>query len=199
MEAADHPFSAIEETFKRAVAALEEADIPFLLGGTIACWALGGPQARKDLDLMVKPEHAETALSALTEIGMKPDRPPEGWLLKAWDGEVLVDLIFGPTGFAIGDDVIGRGQLTHVWAMDVRVMAPEDILVSKLLALGEHALDLESSLQIARSLREQIDWADVRRRTTRSPYARAFMQLVGELGIAGFEQPAAHARVRVVE
>jgi hypothetical protein len=86
--------------------------------------------------------------------------------------------------------------------MDLRVMAIEDVLVSKLLALGEHGLDLEPSLQLARSLREQIDWSQVRTRTAQSPYARAFLCLAEELGLcdpAGHARANGHPRVRVLE
>jgi hypothetical protein len=87
--------------------------------------------------------------------------------------------------------------------MRIRVMALEDVMTSKLLALGEHALDLESSLRIARSLREQVDWSEVRARTAQSPYARAFLYLIEELGVASAEQPSERRptapRVRVVE
>ena len=189
----DHPFEAIEKTFKRAVAALDEAEIPFLLGGSLACWAHGGAETRNDLDLMVKPEDIERSVEALSAYGMKPEEPPEEWLAKVWDGKVLVDLIHNPKGIQITDEVIARGHLRDVAAMQVRVMAPEDILVSKLLALGEHALDLESSLQIARSLREQLDWSEVAARTTESPYAKAFLTLAAELGIDRRE-PAAPAQ-----
>ncbi|HJS49306.1 MAG TPA: hypothetical protein VJ745_03210 [Gaiellaceae bacterium] len=36
----------------------------------------------------------ERALEALVLIGMRAERPPEDWLFKAWDGPILVDLIF---------------------------------------------------------------------------------------------------------
>ena len=96
MPSDEQPFAAIEHALKRAAAALREADVPFLLGGSLASWARGGPETRHDLDLMIKPEDAERALEALAEAGMRPERPPEEWLLKAWDGDVLVDLIFVP-------------------------------------------------------------------------------------------------------
>jgi len=41
----------------------------------------------------------------------------------------------------------------------------------------------ESVLEVARSLREQIDRDDIWRRTSQSPYARAFFYLAEELGI----------------
>ena len=60
---------------------------------------------------------------------------------------------------------------------------PEDVLVTKLLALREHELDYDRLLEIARAVREQIDWDDVRLRTAHSPYAKAFFTLVDELGV----------------
>ena len=83
---------------KRAAAALRDADVPFLLGGGLAGWARGGPPTEHDVDLFVRPDDAERALEALVGAGMKPERPPEGWLLKAYDGDTLIDLIFHPVG-----------------------------------------------------------------------------------------------------
>jgi hypothetical protein len=80
-----------------------------------------------------------------------------------------------------------------VLAVEVRVMALEDVLSTKLLAIDEQeAVDYTSVLQIARALREQIDWEQLRERTGSSPYARAFFTLVEELGVA----PPAGARER---
>ena len=31
---------------------------------------------------------------------MRPEDPPEEWLVKAWDGDTLVDLIHHPEGHA---------------------------------------------------------------------------------------------------
>jgi hypothetical protein len=202
MTSSDHPFAAIEETFKRAVSALDAAEIPFLLGGSLAVWAHGGPQTRNDLDFMLKEEDAERALEALGDVGMRPEHPIENWLLKAWDGDVLVDLIHHPIGMPITDEVIARGVERDVAAMRVRVMAIEDVMVSKLLALGEHALDFEGSLQFVRALREQIDFAEVRARTAQSPYARGFFHLIEELGVTGRGLTTAEphrSRVRVVK
>ncbi len=88
-----------------------------------------------------------------------------------------------------------------VMAVAVSVMAVEDMLVTMLCALDEHALDLAPVLAIARSLREQIDWPSLRARVAASPYALAFFTLVEELGIApaqGRRRAGASNRVRVV-
>jgi hypothetical protein len=195
---ADHSFDSIEATLKRTVAALREAEIPFLLGGSLASWARGGPETRRDLDVIVKRADADRALQAVCAVGMRPERPPEEWLLKAWDGEVLVDLIFGPRGLEVDDEVLARGDELHVLGITIPVMAIEDLMTTKLMALGEHALDYTSVLQIARALREQIDWRVLRRRTADSPYAAAFFLLAERLGVIPDEQPARGADVRVL-
>jgi hypothetical protein len=182
-EQQEQPFADIEATLKRTVAALRETNIPFLLGGSLASWARGGPESRHDLDFMIKEEDVERALEALEGVGMRRDLPPEEWLVKAWDGDVLVDLIFSPKGMPITDDVIARGEDLSVLSMGMRVMALEDVLTTKLMALTEHHLRYETLIRMARALREQIDWADVRERTESSPFAKAYFVMLEGLGI----------------
>ena len=192
MASDEQPFGQIEHALKRAAAALREAGIPFLLGGSLASWARGGPETRHDLDLMIKPEDVDRALEALADAGMRPERPPEEWLVKAWDGDTLVDLIYCPKGMPMNDGVIARGEELSVLGMQIRVMALEDVMATK--------LRYEGLLQIARALREQIDWADVRARTQDSPFARAFFVLLEGLDIVPEQQPRgpSEPRVRVV-
>ena len=177
-------FKDLLETLKRAAALLHEAGVPFVLGGGVAIWARGGPESEHDLDLFVKPADAERALDALAAGGFRPEKPPEQWLYKAWDGDVLVDLIFEPSGVTIDDEFVERAPETEVQAVQMRVLRPEDVLVTKLLAMREHELDYESALEIARAVREQIDWNEVRERTDGSPYAKAFFTLVDELDVS---------------
>src|SRR5919109_4753399 len=180
---AEQTFEAIEAALKKAVSALREAQVEFLLAGSLASWARGRPETRHDLDFIVKPEQAELALEALAQKGMRPDRPAEEWLFKAWDGELLIDLIFHPRGLPVTDEVMERGEDLHVLGMTVRVMAIEDVLATKLLALTEHRVDYSDLLEMTRALREQIDWDTLRARTRGSPFAAAFFVLVEELGV----------------
>lgn len=169
---------------KRSIAAFREAEIPFLLAGSLAVWAQGGPEKRKDLDFVVKHADAERAVEVLEEIGMRPETPPEDWLLKAWDGDICVDIIFEPLDLPIDDEVLARGKNLNVIAMTIPVMALEDILYSKLLALSEHDTDYTSLIGLARAVREQVDWEIVRARTEdKSPFARAFFVMLEGLDI----------------
>lgn len=184
MPMSNESFPAMLVTLKRSAGALREAGIPFMLGGGLACWVRGGPESDHDLDLMVKPEDADQALATLTAIGLRPEKPSEGWLYKAFDEDVMVDIIFSPVGVAITDEVLARAEMLEVEAQPMLVMTLDDVLVTKLLALDENTLDYKAVLLIARSLREQIEWEDVRTRTAGSPYAAAFFTLVEELGVA---------------
>lgn len=177
-------FEELLATLKRSSAALREAGVPFVLGGGVAIWARGGPETEHDLDYFVKPEDAERALEALARAGFRPEKPPEGWLYKAWDDHVLVDLIFDPSGVTVDDAFIEAAEESEVHAVRMRVLRPEDVLVTKLLALKEHSLDYDGLLEISRAVREQIDWDEVRRRTEESPYAKAFVTLVDELEVS---------------
>jgi hypothetical protein len=190
----------LAETLKRAAAALRAADVPFALAGSVSCWARGGPSPCNDVDLAIRAHDAEPAQAALARAGMRTERPPEGWLLKAWDGDVLVDLIWDFEGDASVEELLARAEDLSVQSVHLPVLALDDVLVSKLCALDEHSLDLAGPLAIARALREQVDWAVVRERTAGSPYARAFLSLLEALGVVapGAARRAQGPRVRVV-
>jgi hypothetical protein len=187
------PIEAIADALRLAVPTLRDAHVPFVLGGSFAAWARGGPTPYNDLDLMIKPADAERALRELGAAGMRTERPPEEWLVKAWHGEVLIDLIFNPAGLEVTDEVLARADMLPVFAIETPVMALEDMLQTKLLALGERSLDYSALLGIARSVREQIDWPALEARTSGSPYAQAFFTLARGLGI---EPPRESARER---
>jgi hypothetical protein len=174
---------AIAESMKKAAAAFREQEIPFLLAGSLASWARGGPETSHDLDFVVKPEDADRALEALERAGMEPEKPPEEWLYKARDGDVLIDLIFHPSGIHPDDDLMARADMINVMSMELPVMAIEDVMVTKINALTEHSLRYEGLLEMARALREQIHWEKVRERVNETPFARAFFVMLDGLDI----------------
>src|SRR5690349_2417849 len=181
--AEDREFERLLDAMKKAVGVLQEEGVPFVLGGGLACWARGGPTTEHDVDFLVRPDDAERAQQALADAGMRIEKPPEGWLLKAYDGDVLVDLIFDPQGGPVDDASFERAEELEVHATRMKVAALEDVLVQKLLALSEQEPDYGSVLELARSLREQVDWDDVRARTADAPFAKAFFTLLDELEI----------------
>jgi hypothetical protein len=184
-------FPDLIDTMKRASAAFDEAAVPALIGGGLAAWARGGPPTDHDVDFYLREDDAERALEALVATGMTPATPPEGWLLKAYDGDILVDLIFRPSGGPIGVEHFVRSTAMELMAQPVLVASIDDVLATKLLALSEQEPDFRGVLELARSLREQIDWEFVRKRTAPAPFAAAFFTLVEALGIAPGERVCA--------
>jgi hypothetical protein len=180
----DADFEQLLDVMRNSAAALRDAGVPHALAGGLAVWARGGPKTEHDVDFLVLPEDAARAQEALVAAGMRAVDPPEDWLLKAYDGEVLVDLIFRPSGGPVTQEWFDRAEDIEVMAIRMPVASLADVLVTKLLSLSEQTPDFSSSLEIARAVREQIDWDSVRARTEASPFAKAFMVLVDELGIA---------------
>jgi len=179
----EQDFERLLAAMKKAGGVLNDAGIPFVLGGGLACWARGAPRTEHDVDFLVKPQDAERAQQALARAGMRPETPPEGWLLKAYEDGVLIDLIFEPQDGPIDDGTFERAEELEVHAMRMKVAALEDVFVQKLLALREQEPDFSSLLELARALREQVDWDEVRERTRESPFAKAYFILLDELEI----------------
>ena len=183
MTETDPHFEKIVGSMKRAAAILRDAEIPFALAGGLAAWPRGGPATDHDVDFYVKPDDAERAQRALVSAGMRPHDPPENWLLKVYDDDVLIDLIFQPSGGPVTDADLDRAEELEVLAMRVPVASLEDILTTKLLALTEQEPEFSGVLELARAVREQVDWNEVRERTKESAFAKAFFTLIEELGV----------------
>ena len=180
--AGPRPFPEMAPTLKHACAALRAAEVPHALTGAPACWVLGAPELGIDWDLVVPPQDLDRAAEALAAAGLRVERPPEGWLIKAWDGDVLLDVIFDPLGPSV-DECLGRAREQRVLGMPLLVLDPTDIVTSMLLSRNELFLEFERLLTVVRPIREQIDWGRVRAATVSSPYATGFLALLDALGI----------------
>lgn len=178
----------------KVVNALNAAEIPFAVAGGCAVYARGGPATSHDVDLFIKAEDAKPAVSALVKAGMRAAPPPEDWLAKVYDNGVLIDLIFRPNFRAVSDSVFERASWMRVGPTSCFVISATDLMIDKLMVLNAHQLDFATLLQIARSLREQVDWAEVREVTKSSPYARAFLGLLDDFGISGSNGAVVHSK-----
>jgi hypothetical protein len=174
-------------TMKRAAIVLKERRIPFTLAGGVAVYARGGTSSDHDVDFLIRREDAERALDALAAAGFATVRPPEDWLVKVYDQNRLVDLIYEPVGVPVTDDVLADGSVMRVEAIDVPVLSATALMVHKLLTFNEQHCEFNRGLPMARSLREQIDWDRVRGETKRSPYAQAFLLLLELLEVLPLE------------
>src|SRR4026207_2059780 len=98
--------------YRRALAALTRAGLPFQVGGAFALeHYIGVARRTKDLDVFIRPRDVTSATEALAAAGFQTELPYPHWLGKARAGRDFVDLIFSSgNGLAeVDDEWMGRG------------------------------------------------------------------------------------------
>jgi hypothetical protein len=83
----------------------------------------------------------------------------------------------------VTDETLADSDVLPVNACHMPVLSATQLMIHKILSFGPHYCDFTRALPVARSIREQIDWARVRQETAQSPYAQAFLTLADLLGI----------------
>ena len=180
-------------TLKRVAYHLKRVEVPFALAGSFAAYARGGVACEHDVDFLIKQEDAERALAGLAEAGFRPEVPPEGWLVKVYEEDRLVDLIFLPVQRRVTDETLADSDVLPVNACHMPVLSATELMIHKILSYGPHYCDFTKALPLARSLREQIDWPRVQREVAGSPYAQAFLTLLDRLGVVSLAEAGASA------
>ena len=173
----------LREALKRVAVALKRSGIPFAHIGGYAVWARGGPEPEHDVDFMVADEDAAAAAGWLADEGFQVVQPPEDWLFKVFTDGTMVDVIHRDAGLPASRAVVEDADELEVLSVQMPVLSATELLVHKLMAMDEHTCDFARQLPIARALREQVDWARVRKETAPSDYASAFLFLLERLAI----------------
>lgn len=181
---APDPRTALQDGLRLTAVALQDAGIPFALVGGYAAWARGAPEPSHDADFAVPEEDVPRAQEAIAAAGLDVHEPAENWLFKAYHHGALVDVLFRMVGEPITREMLERSDELEVLAVRMPVLDATDIVSAKMRVLGEHYCDFTRMLAMVRALREQVDWHRVRRETADTPYGRAFLHLVHELGVS---------------
>jgi len=140
------------------------------------------------VDFLFKRSDAETVLAILAEAGLRTEIPAEGWLVKVYEEDRLVDLIFSPVQRPVTDETLADTDVLPVNACHMPVLSATELMIHKILSYGPHSCDYSRALPVARALREQIDWARVERQVARSPYAQTFLILLDKLGVVSLAE-----------
>jgi predicted nucleotidyltransferase len=149
------------------VAAL--ADVPFGAIGGVASTAYGRPRWTKDIDVFCRAEDAERALELLAARSFAVERTNPMWIYKAFRDDVQIDVIFKARREIYFDhDMAERIRQIEVDGVPVPVLAPEDIVVMKAMAVDEespwHWYDALGILSAV-----DLDWDYLLGRARRSP------------------------------
>jgi hypothetical protein len=176
-------------TMKKAATILRRAGLPFALAGGGAAYARGGAPPLHDVDFVILESDADAASHALAASDMRVERPPEGWLIKAFDGDQMIDLIYCLGGVPVTAELLDRAEEIDVEAIRLPVLDATDLVLSWLRSFSEHHADFAAALTNVRPMREQVDWGQVRRETSGLAFARAFLVLLEGLGVLGPASP----------
>lgn len=159
-----HAFSGDDEkhaTYAEGLVALRASGVPFLVGGGFALFAyLGRWRSTKDIDVFINAEHLEPVLIALARAGFQVEVTDTAWLAKARRDGALIDIIFCSYNglFPVDDTWHENGRDAEVLGVPVRVVGPEEILVSKCFVAARDRFDGGDVSWLLRALSDQLDW-----------------------------------------
>jgi Nucleotidyl transferase of unknown function (DUF2204) len=155
-----------ESLFRDVLKILNEKKIPFAVSGAIALQLHTGIcRNTKDLDIFLSAENGEPALACLTKNGLRCEVVDPVWLAKAHRDKYFVDLITGMSNAVITVDEswIENSHPGEVLGVPVRLLAPEEILVSKLFVTRRERFDGADIAHIVYATKGKLDWQRILR------------------------------------
>ncbi|MGH9522666.1 MAG: nucleotidyltransferase [Terriglobales bacterium] len=159
---AEPDFSAEQiELFHAVLEHLNEKKVPYVVAGATALREHTGiARNTKDLDVFLPAEDVGAALESLQEAGFETEVPDPVWLAKAHRGEYFVDLITGMSNAAIFVDQswIDRGIPCTLFGTQVKVLAPEELIASKLFVTRRERFDGADIAHVIFATRARLDW-----------------------------------------
>ena len=154
-----------QETLAREVLlALERRGIHYAVAGAFALLQHTGIcRTTKDLDLFLTAENWSAALRYLQGHGFDCEVCDPVWLAKVHRDDFFVDLITGMSNAAVSveDSWIRNAQPASVLGIQTRVLAPEELLVSKLFVTRRERFDGADIAHIIYGTRGNLDWGRI--------------------------------------
>jgi hypothetical protein len=180
---------------RRSVLALQDADIPFLIGGAYVVEIYAGVSRRtKDFDLYLRPQHVDLALGALKRAGYKTEKAFPHWLAKAGRGRDRVDLIFraGNGLCEVDDSWFEHAHDDELLDLHVKLCAPEEMIWMKAYIMERERFDGADIAHILKSCAEQLDWPHLLHR-----FGSDWRVLLSHLVLFGYIYPSERRRIPI--
>ena len=149
------------EIYKRALGALNEAGVPYVVAGAYAIYEHTGIYRQtKDLDLFCEPRAVVAAMEALKRGGFRTRLEQSHWLAKALDDPYFVDIIYGMgNGLAlIDEDWYRHSKPAILAATQVRVAPPEELIWHRLFISERHRHDMADIAHLILTMGHVMDW-----------------------------------------
>ena len=147
--------------FREVLTALEERHVPYAVSGAFALRAHTGIcRFTKDLDLFMTAQTSRDVFPYLRECGFNCDVIDPVWLAKARKGDFFVDLITGMSNGVIVVDKswIERAVPIVVHGIKTRVLAPEELVASKIFVAKRERFDGADIAHVIYGTHSSFDW-----------------------------------------
>ena len=147
--------------FREVLLALEEKNFPYAVSGAFAMRQHTGIcRFTKDLDLFMTASTSREVLPYLEESGFVCEVRDPVWLSKVHKGEFFVDLITGMSnGVVVVDDSwIKRASPAMIHGVGTRVLAPEELVASKIFVAKRERFDGADIAHIIYGTYSTFDW-----------------------------------------
>ncbi len=151
-----------ESLFREVIELMDRSLVPFAISGAFALHHHTGIwRDTKDLDLFLPAAEVSRALELLDRDGFATDVPDAVWLAKARRSGYFVDLITGMSNAVVRVDRswIERASHTKIFGRSTRVLAPEELIASKVFVTRRERFDGADICHIIYGTRGQFDWA----------------------------------------
>ena len=182
-----------DRVHRRSVVALQDAEIPFLIGGAYVVEVYTGVSRRtKDFDLYLRPQHVDLALDALKRAGYKTEKTFPHWLAKAERGRDCIDLIFraGNGLCEVDDSWFERARDAELLGLPTKLCAPEEMIWMKAYIMERERFDGADIAHILNTCAEQLDWPHLVRR-----FGPDWRVLLSHLVLFGYIYPSERRRI----
>jgi len=153
---------AQEQLFRDVLLLLNERKIPCVVSGAFALHEHTGIwRDTKDLDIFMSADQVAPVIEILQERGFDTEVCDPVWLCKARQGEYFVDLISGMSNAVIRVDQswIDRAFDSEVLGIPAKVLAPEELIASKIFVAFRERFDGADIAHIVYAAGTSMDWS----------------------------------------
>lgn len=150
-----------ESLFREVMTLMERNNVPFVISGAFALHEHTGIwRDTKDLDIFLPAPEVGRALRLLEKDGFETEVTDPIWLAKARRDGFFVDLITGMSNAVLRVDYswIRHASRAQVFGMSVRVLAPEELIASKVFVTRRERFDGADICHVIYGTRGKFDW-----------------------------------------
>jgi len=153
-----------ERLYQDVLRLLTDRQIPYAVSGAFALQEhTGVRRPAKDLDIFLTSEAATAAIDVLRNQGYRCEICDPVWLAKVHRDDFFVDIITGMSNAAllVSTSWIERSRPANVLGVPTRILAPEELLASKLFVVRRERFDGADIAHIIYATAGHLDWPRV--------------------------------------